>query len=138
VAFLLNAHFDMPQDLTHTAFVWLRSALLRRVVAWGFLLAIGLANTSPLLKPQSMELLCGSGGQMKLQIKSAEGEAQASTHTVHCGLCASNALDGALPPATVGIVLQPQAEHAHPCAPLAAPIARSLPTLPARGPPDFS
>ncbi len=113
----------------------LRSSLLRRAVAAVFLLAMGIAHASPLLKPQSIELLCSASGAMKLLVKSSDGTAQDSTHTVHCGLCA---LGDGLPPAA-----------GHAPAPLAqaptlavdfvsAVTASALPPLPARGPPVVS
>lgn len=127
----------MPQDLAYTAFAWLRSALLRRAVAMVFLAAIGLAHASPLLKPQSMELLCTSGGAMKLLIKSADGAAQESTHTVHCGLCAFNTLGDGLPPQPPAPL--PLASHgeSQPHETVDAGAFPSAPPLPARGPPSF-
>lgn len=111
---------------------WLRGLLLRRAVAAVFLLAMGWAHASPLLKPQSIELLCSAGGAMKLLIKSSDGTAQETTHTVHCGLCA---LSDAPPPAAWQI-LKPLAQA--PTQPLhfaSALTASALPPLPARGPP---
>lgn len=114
---------------------WLRGLLLRRTVAALFFLAIGIAHASPLLKPQSIELLCSAGGAMKLLVKSGDGAAQESTHTVHCGLCAL----GDVPPPTAW---QAPAALSHASAqPLhfvSALTTSALPPLPARGPPAVS
>jgi hypothetical protein len=126
----------MNERFSSHTFAWLRSALLRRGVAFAFLLAIGLAAASPLIKPQSIELLCTSGGAMKLLLKSADGDAQSSAHTVPCGLCALG--DGLLP--TVLPLLAPVQAHtqAAPAAFISAPVVRTQPPLPARGPPALS
>ncbi len=121
---------------THRLLVWLRSAMLSRAVAAAFLLAIGLAQASAVLRPQSIELLCSAGSAMKLLIKSSDGDAQDSgTHTVHCGLCALG--DGTPPAAWLASTLalaqaQPQLPF------ISALVARAAPPLPARGPPAFS
>ncbi|MBS7808002.1 DUF2946 family protein [Variovorax sp. PCZ-1] len=122
---------------SHTAFAWLRSALLRRAVTWSFLLAIGFAHASPLLKPQSMELLCSSSGAMKLLIKSADGSAQESTHTVHCGLCALGTSGDGLPPPPTSHLPLAEFAQAAPQTQLHISIAHTAPPLPARGPPSL-
>jgi hypothetical protein len=114
----------------------LRSTLLRRAVAAVFLLAMGFAHASPLIKPQSIELLCSAGGAMKLLVKSSDGTAQESTYTVHCSLCALG--DGAAPPANAPAFLLPTAIPSKPLALTSALAALSLPPLPARGPPALS
>ncbi len=114
---------------------WLRSALLGRTVAAVFLITMGWAHASPLLKPQSIELLCSAGGAMKLLVKSSDGTAQTSTHTVHCGLCA---LGDAVPPAASHApqsLAQSSVQLLHFSSALTA---NALPPLPARGPPAVS
>lgn len=117
------------QTLRHARF------LARLVLVW-FTFALGVAIASPLVKPQSMELVCASGGAMKLIVKSDDGSAESRGHTLDCPLCATV---GAPP------VLDPQPELvpdvlAHALLPvLAAHIAgRAAAPLPPRGPPVFS
>ncbi|QDL39263.1 DUF2946 family protein [Rhodoferax sediminis] len=108
---------------------------LARWVLVCVVLAIGAAVASPLIKPQTMELVCSGAGTVKLLIKTDDG-GSVGDHTLHCPLCASL---GAPPPRLrvaaepfqpLSYVLQPIAA-AHIAALTAAP-------LPARGPPVFS
>lgn len=109
--------------------------LARLVLAW-FVLALGVAIASPLVQPQSTELVCASGGAMKLIVTSDDGKQVPSGHTLDCPLCASI---GAPPPLVQLPVAVPIARvHAlHPIA--AAHIAgRTAAPLPPRGPPSFA
>ena len=45
--------------------------LARLVLAW-FVLALGVAIASPLVKPQGIELVCASGGAMKLIVNAVD------------------------------------------------------------------
>ena len=119
-------------NTSHSMLTWLRSTLLRRAVATVFLLAMGLAHASPLLKPQSIELLCSAGGAMKLLVKSSDGAAQESTHTVHCGLYA---LGDVLPPFAWQAPAALSHASAQPLHFVSALTTSALPPLPARGPP---
>ncbi len=116
------------QTLRHARF------LARLVLAW-FVLSLGVAIASPLVNPQSMELVCASGGAMKLVVKSADGDEQARGHTLDCPLCTPVAapLPQAAPDVSSGFML------AHTLRPLAAnPWAgHAAAPLPARGPPAF-
>ena len=115
----------------------LRSArtLARLVLAW-FVLSIGVAVASPMVNPQSMELICSGSGAMKVLIKTDDGVKEVSTHTLDCPLCLHFTSP---PPATVAT--------AEPAQPLAH-VLRSIPAahiawltaapLPARGPPHLS
>jgi hypothetical protein len=110
------------------------SFLARLVLAW-FALAIGVATASPVVKPQSMELLC-SGGVMKLLVTSDDGSPPATGHTLDCPLCVS--LDA--PPASAAALFQAQPPAGgillpHVDAPLAVFTAAPPP---ARGPPLIS
>lgn len=115
------------QTLRHARF------LVRLVLTW-FVLALGVAIASPLVKPQSMELVCTSGSAMKLIVKSDEGDAAASSHhTLDCPLCATVAAPPPTrftglqpPPAPVRVIVLQVAAH--------VPDRVSAP-LPARGPP---
>ncbi|WP_137892014.1 DUF2946 domain-containing protein [Ramlibacter sp. 2FC] len=112
----------------------LRSArLLARLVLVWFALALGAAIASPLVQPQSLELVCSGAGSMKLVLKPGDGEAPASALTLDCPLCANL---GAPPPLARG-----GAEPAQPLAHVlqAIPAAHiawlTAAPLPARGPP---
>lgn len=117
------------QTLRHTRF------LARLVLAW-FVLAMGVAIASPIIKPQAIELVCASGGAMKLIVKGDDGSAEARSHTLDCPLCATV---GAPPPLVSLPLAQPSAlaPALHPIA--AAHIAgRTAAPLPPRGPPSLS
>ena len=78
------------QALRHARF------LARLVLAW-FALSLGVAIASPLVNPQSMELVCATGGAMKLIVKNDDGTAAERSHTLDCPLCASVAAPGVVP-----------------------------------------
>lgn len=109
--------------------------LARLVLAW-FMLALGVAVASPLIKPQSWHMVCSTSGVVKLLNVDADGAAQAGGHTVECPLCW---LAGAPPPAPDRLSPLPVITLAPLPAPASTPLAsRSAPPLPARGPPAFS
>lgn len=106
--------------------------LARFVLAW-FVLAVGVAIASPVVKPQSMELICSGGGVMKLLVKSDDGSAAQSSHTLDCPLCAT---PGAPPPALqAGATLAPPSAGVQPVLAVSPRISRPAAPLPARGPP---
>jgi hypothetical protein len=116
----------------------LRTAALRRGVAWAFLLAISAAYASAVIAPRSLELLCSGNGAMKLLTASANGgEApqEASSDPMHCGLCAPMAA----PPPNHRLSALGSIQNCTP-QPLAhaACAALTRPPLPARGPPALS
>lgn len=113
-----------------------QARLLARLVLAGFVLALGVAIASPLIHPQSMELVCATGGAMKLIVKNVDGTAQERGHTLDCPLCASLA---APPPAIQAVVALPS-PLAHALRPLPAAhiAARTAAPLPPRGPPALS
>jgi len=109
--------------------------LARLVLVW-FALAVGVAIASPIVNPQGLELVCASGGAMKLIVKNADGSTEARSHILDCPLCVTV---GAPPPLARLPELVPEA-LAHALLPLvAAHIAgRTAAPLPPRGPPVFS
>jgi hypothetical protein len=113
-----------------------QARFLARLVLAGFVLALGMAIASPLVQPKAMELVCASGGAMKLIIKSADGGEATSSHTLDCPLCAAVS---APPPALAPVTVVPSS-LAHALRPLvSAHIAgRTAAPLPARGPPALS
>lgn len=109
--------------------------IARFVLVW-FVLSIGVAIASPIVKPQAIELICSGSGALKVLVKTDDGTRAQSGHTLDCPLCASL---GAPPPVT--------RQTAQPVSPLAY-VLRSIPAAriasltatppPARGPPSFS
>ncbi|VWX63356.1 conserved exported hypothetical protein [Burkholderiales bacterium 8X] len=105
------------------------------VLAW-FMSSLGVAIASPLVSPQSMQVVCSSVGTVKLVVQSGDGEAQdlGAAQQLDCPLCV---LMGAPPPPPVAVGVPPlqplgRIAQAIPAARLAA--ATRAP-LPARGPP---
>ncbi|WP_298930337.1 DUF2946 family protein [uncultured Ramlibacter sp.] len=109
------------------------SFLARLVLAW-FALSIGVALASPLVQPQSMELICSGAGAMKLLLKDADGGQSQPSPTLDCPLCASVApapVAAAMPAAQpLGLALQ--------SLPAAHIAARTAVPPPGRGPPLFA
>ena len=68
----------------------LRNAKLiaRFVLVW-FALSIGVAIASPMVKPQSMQLVCSGLGAMQVIVAGDDGMVPAASHTLDCPLCAS-------------------------------------------------
>ena len=109
--------------------------LARLALAW-FVLSIGVAVASPLVSPQSIELICSGSGAIKVLIKTDDGAKELSSHTLDCPLCAQV---GAPPPVSHAAVrvVDPLADALRPV-PAAHIAARTAAPLPARGPPVFS
>lgn len=108
--------------------------LARFVLVW-FALSIGVAVASPVVNPQSMELICSGNGVMKVLVKTDDGMKEASTHTLDCPLCATL---GAPLPVAIATVAEPHplsyVLQTIPAARIAALVGAPLP---ARGPPAF-
>ncbi len=113
------------------------SLLARLILAW-FVLTVGVAIASPIVHPQTMELVCTTGGAAKLVVLDDDGE-QATTavhHTLDCPLCLQLSAPAALDQAAV--------HHPEPLAhalqtAVAATIAAMVGApLPPRGPPAFT
>lgn len=118
---------------------FLRQArFLARLVLAGFVLSLGVAIASPLVQPQSLELICASGGAMKLIVKTADGgdADQTRGHTLDCPLCASVSA----PPPVQALAFEFDSPLAHALRPLvSAHIAgRTAAPLPPRGPPALA
>ena len=109
--------------------------LARFVLVW-FALTVGAAIASPLVKPQSFDLICSGGGVMKIMPKTDDGKAPAAGLALDCPLCASSA---ATPP-VARLTAEPYEPLSY--APRPVPAAfiatRTAAPLHARGPPSFS
>ncbi|MBB3642515.1 hypothetical protein FHY06_005648 [Variovorax sp. BK613] len=109
--------------------------LVRLALLW-FALSLGVAVASPLVHPQTVELVCSNAGSVKAIIHGDDGVQEMGAGHMDCPLCV---LSGA-PPATTPTVELPafaplarvvrQVPSAHIAAAATAP-------LPARGPPSL-
>ena len=102
------------------------------VLVW-FVLSVGVAMASPLVSPKSMDLVCTTGGAMKLVSSDDADNADSTVHTMDCALCMSLGI----PPVNVQAVLVKPSPLAHALHPIAAAhiAAATAPPLPSRGPP---
>ncbi|MFY3385473.1 DUF2946 family protein [Paracidovorax sp. MALMAid1276] len=111
------------------------AALRLWVLAW-FVVSMGVAIASPLVNPQSFEVICSGTGAIKLLVQTDEGTVEMGAMGMDCPLCAT---PGAPPPAPAAAVLPP-----HPLAHALQPVeaariaAATAAPLPARGPPTRS
>ncbi|MET0544525.1 MAG: DUF2946 family protein [Variovorax sp.] len=118
-----------------SSFASLRHArTLGRLVLLWFVLSLGVAVASPLVHPQSMELVCSSAGAVKVIVQTDDGAKELGASHMDCPLCV---LTGAPPPPD-GLadlpVVQPLG-HAVRSIPAARIAAATAAPLPARGPP---
>lgn len=109
--------------------------LIRFFLLW-FVLAIGAAIASPVIQPQAMELVCSSGGTVKLIVQTDDGAQEMSPSHLDCPMCL---LSG--PPAehdSARLVLSLPLARATQSIPSARIAAATAAPLPARGPPFLS
>ena len=104
--------------------------LTRFVLVW-FALSLGVAMASSLVAPKAMDMVCASGGVMKL-VASADGN-EAPSSAMDCPLCMSVAF----PPAPLAQQAVKPSPLAHALQPIAAAhiASATAPPLPSRGPP---
>ena len=111
------------------------AALRLWVLAW-FVASMGVAIASPLVNPQSFEVICSGTGAIKLLVQTDDGTVEMGAMGMDCPLCAT---PSAPPPTPVASVLPP-----HPLAHALQPVeaariaAATAAPLPARGPPSRS
>ena len=112
------------------------SLILRLVLAW-FVLSLGAAVASPLVKPQDILLVCTGSGAMKVLVKTVDGgDAESVLPSMDCPLCASTV---ALPPVPSQALILPRPGRLVPTAVTAAvPVLHAAAPPPARGPPLVS
>ncbi|WP_367848436.1 hypothetical protein [Rhodoferax sp. WC2427] len=111
--------------------------LARRLVRWVllcFALSLGVAIASPLTHPQAMELVCSSGGAVKLLVTAPDGSTQVVSQMGDCPLCATAA---APPPTPVNLRVEPPSalSYALRSQPGVHAAHAAAAPLPARGPP---
>ena len=113
-----------------------QSHLITRFALVWFALFVCVAAASPMVNPQSMEMVCSGSGVMKLVIQGDDGAGEATAHTQDCSLCGTV---GALPPVAISLPALPQPlAYALQSIPQARIAALTGAPLPARGPPNFS
>ena len=115
-------------------FVMHRARHLARFVLVWFVLAMGVAMASPMVSPKALDLVCSSGGGMKLVVVGDDDTASTS-HTLDCPLCASVS---APPPAARGLHAPTASSHALRSVMVVRWVVATAPPLPSRGPPAFS
>lgn len=115
------------------------SVLLARLLLVWFALTLGVAGASPFINPQSMELVCSTGGEVKLVVTQGSNDDEGSKaqalglHTLDCSLC----LATMLPPAQISTEFAKAAPADVPHVNLTTVHVRALAgaPLPPRGPP---
>lgn len=110
-------------------------ALVRWVLLW-FVLSVGAAIASPIVHPQSFELVCTSAGAIKVIVQTDDGPQEIGSAHLDCPLCLLGGPPTQADPAKPALSLPlGRAMQSIPAARLAAATASPLP---ARGPPAFS
>lgn len=109
--------------------------LTRFVLVW-FALFIGVAVASPLVKPQSSQIVCSAMGGMKMVLADDAADVPVASDGMACPLCAPT---GA-PPSPVALSFQLPSDLAHALRPMPSAHLAWLTgsPLPPRGPPAFS
>ena len=103
------------------------------VLAW-FVASIGVSIASPLVHPQSLEVICSGSGAIKWLVQTDDGAVEMGATGMDCPLCAQ--ANGAPPPSPAHPPL-PTSPLAHAVQPVPAAriAAATAAPLPARGPP---
>ena len=116
----------------------LRNAhLIARFVLVWFALSMGVAMASPLVNPQSIEVICAGASGMKLLIQTDDGSRELGCNTLDCPLCG---MLGAAPPPSPSLDKQASVQalgHVLQTIPAAILAALTAAPPPARGPPAF-
>lgn len=112
------------------------SMLARLILAW-FVLTLGAAIASPLVRPQALELVCTTGSTAKLVVLGdGSPDAPSAPHGLDCPLC----LHFGTPPSqaqSLAVVHPQPLAHALPPIVAATLAAIAGAPLPPRGPPAF-
>jgi succinate dehydrogenase/fumarate reductase-like Fe-S protein len=106
--------------------------MARFMLVW-FVLSVGVAMASPLVAPKAMDLVCTTGGAMKIVSPEDADDNSSSAHTMDCALCMSVGM----PTASISSQFTKPSPLAHALHPIAAAhiAAATAPPLPSRGPP---
>ena len=106
--------------------------LARFVLVW-FALSIGFAIASPLVKPQSVQLVCSASGAVKIIADGGDDETGALRNTLDCPLCA--AVSAPLPQSSIQALVRMDLPTALQLRPVIQQPRRSAAPFPPRGPP---
>jgi hypothetical protein len=109
-------------------------AALRLVVLAWFMASMGVAIASPLVNPQTIEVICSGAGTIKLLVQTDDGAVEMGSMGMDCPLCSVAGAPPAIPPAFIPLP-QPLAHAVQPV-PAARIAAATAAPLPARGPPS--
>ena len=106
----------------------------RLVLAW-FVLSLAVAVASPLVKPQTTEMVCSGTGVIKMVVHTDDGAQEVAAHMLDCPLC----LTPGAPPPLPQAALPAPAPLAHALTPVYAAYIQALTAAPlsARAPPAF-
>ena len=106
--------------------------IARFILVW-FVFSIGIASASPLVSPKAMELVCSSGGVMKLVSSDSNNTDNHDNAMPDCAMC----MLAALPSAPLGTTFDKPSDLSHALHPRAAAYiaVATAPPLPSRGPP---
>ena len=112
-----------------------RAHILARLVLMWFVLSLGVAIASPVVNPQSTQLICMGSGVMKVLITTADGVQEVASQSMDCPLCASLAA----PPLVLRFSAEPVSplSYALQSASAAVIAKRTAAPLPPRGPPNL-
>lgn len=108
--------------------------IARLMLVW-FVFSIGVASATPVVSPNSMELVCSSGGVMKL-VSSDSNNADKHNNTLpDCAMC----MLASLPSTPLGTTFDKPSDLSRALHPIAAAhiAAATAPPLPSRGPPSL-
>ena len=112
------------------------SKLIAKLVLVWFALFLGSAIASTVIKPENLQMVCSTGGVMKMvDTSSDDGDVKVSA-SMDCPLCASVTA----PPPPLSIHFEKLSPLAHALQPVVAAHIASVtaPPLPSRGPPAIS
>jgi hypothetical protein len=106
--------------------------LARFVWVW-FALSLGVAMASPLVAPKALDLVCSTGGVLKIASSDDADDSSGTAHTMDCALC----MPVGTPPAPITNLFTKPSSLSHALHPIAAAhiAAATAPPLPSRGPP---
>ena len=108
--------------------------IARFMLVW-FVFSIGIASASPLVSPKAMELVCSSGGVMKLVSSDSNNADKKNNAMPDCAMYMLTAL----PSTPLGTTFDKTSDLSRALHPIAAAhiAAATAPPLPSRGPPSL-
>jgi len=110
------------------------TAVVRAVLAW-YVLTLSVAIASPMVKPQQMDLICSSAGEVKLVMLGDDGPFEPLLpHTLDCPACLPVMLPAGIP---WGVFLPPIPPSFQERSFARVVTVALSPSPPPRGPPPF-